>query len=257
MLKVKNQGWDYQPEESKPILGYTSRYGSRKQPNYYHSGKNYSNKNSYYKSTNQKPFTSKKGHAVRKTHERLKKTLREFNIRHVKKVFGKGLVRVCCRTYDQIANIIALIRKIAPLIQEIGMPLQCACNMKSIVLFIKPFDIQTSPAIEKLFQTSICGYNVRMIDIEDKIVEKIIDSQESGSDGDASSAESASGSASSGESSTSNPAESQNEAEPLSTPEMEPSKADEQVLNVQQELSRVIDVLILGLVIYSIFTFFE
>jgi hypothetical protein len=235
MLSVNNNSKNWNPQSSE--TNYTNLHPSlycRKQPNY-PFGKNHFNKKRNYQVTNKKTYTStKKGNAVRKTHERLRKCFREFNIRHVKKVFGKGLVRVCCRTYDQIANIIALIRKIAPLIKEIGMPLNCTCNMKSIVMFIQPLEVESSPAIEKIFKESICGYNVRLVDIEDKISNT--KSQESGSE--------------------TSSAQVQNEAQPRSEPETEPDQSESKVRNPKLKnmaLTYAFDVVIILLAVYLIF----
>lgn len=168
--------WNIEPSQAGNSNFQQSLY-CRKEPSY--SGNNFYKKRPHgpkHKTRFQKKsLTSKKAHIVRKTHDKLVKALREHKVRHVKKVFGKGLVRVCCRTYDQLANIVATMRKIAPLIKEVGMPLQCGINMKSIVMFIKPIDTgdQLSLKIENLFKQNISGYNVRLMDIEEKVPEKI------------------------------------------------------------------------------------
>lgn len=116
---------------------------------------------------------SKKIVAVQKAHAKLSSFFRLFRVRHVNRVFGPGLVRVCSRTIIQIDGLPAMFHYIASKnwVHEIGMPVDCGGNMKSLVMFIKPVNVDAGRNIESFFKQSFAGYKVVTVDIDTKVPE--------------------------------------------------------------------------------------
>jgi len=102
----------------------------------------------------------------------------KFNIPLVNKTFGKGIVRVSCRTVTQLDNIPLIIKELVKfhLIEEIGMhPLPYSSKMKSLVLFFKPTGETSRQKIVQVFQkyslTSF-KYHHLMIDVDYPVTKK-------------------------------------------------------------------------------------
>jgi hypothetical protein len=108
----------------------------------------------------------RKTDAVRRTHFTLKKIFKEFKANHVKKVFGKTVL-VYCRTFDQLNDIISKIQFVMQTnsAKEFGMPLEYKSCMKSLMIFIKPTEINLLEKIEYAFKQSINEYKVLIVDI--------------------------------------------------------------------------------------------
>merc|ERR1712096_63571 len=122
-----------------------------------------------------KKFTTKKKQvkvdrvkilAVQHAHECVSRTLRERKIRHVLRTQGNDVVRICCKTIAQLQSINAILNELMHhmYIQEIGMPLNYAYKMKSLVLFIKPFDVTCSKKIESKFKNSGLNFHITVFD---------------------------------------------------------------------------------------------
>jgi len=99
--------------------------------------------------------------AVKIAHSSLCQILKEFNIPCVEQKLGSGYVRVCCRSILQLDNIPLIIKELIKthLIKEIGMPLEYSYKMKSLVLFLKPPDIESSIKIVKKLQKCSIKYS--------------------------------------------------------------------------------------------------
>lgn len=106
--------------------------------------------------------------AVKNTHDSLRKILTKFNIPLVQKTFGKRIVRVCCRTVIQLENITVILQELikSNLVEEIGMPLEHSYNLKSLVLFLKPSDIESSLKLDHVFKACSFGYHHLLLDVE-------------------------------------------------------------------------------------------
>jgi len=109
-----------------------------------------------------------KRNAVENAYSSFRQILKEFNIPCVKKTFGPGIVRVCCRSVVQLENITLIMKDILKqhLIEEIGMPLEYSYKMKSIVLFMKPTDKESSMEIDRIFQNCSFEYHHLVFDVE-------------------------------------------------------------------------------------------
>lgn len=94
--------------------------------------------------------------------------LTEFNIPVVKKTFGKGLVRVCCTTVEQLENITSIMKTLLELhlIEEIGMPLDNSYKMMPLVLFLKPVNIESGMQVGRTFQECAFEYHDVVTDVE-------------------------------------------------------------------------------------------
>lgn len=98
---------------------------------------------------------------VKAAHENVCRLLEESDVPLVKKTLGLGIVRVCCRTIDQlkyIDTIVELLLKYG-LVVEIGMPLEFNPRMKTLVLFIKPKDIHACIKLTIVFKNCSFGYS--------------------------------------------------------------------------------------------------
>jgi len=106
--------------------------------------------------------------SVESSHASLRKILSEYNIPLVKKTFGTKIVRVCCRTIDQIKNIPLIIKELIQcnLIKEIGMPLEYAYKMKSLLLFLKPVNVQLHKKLDHVFEEHPLKFYHLVIDVE-------------------------------------------------------------------------------------------
>merc|ERR1712096_81462 len=58
------------------------------------------------------------------------------------------------------------------LIEEVGMPLKYSYKMKTLVLFIKPTNMDSQEKLDREFQTSSFGYHHFVINSDVKISEK-------------------------------------------------------------------------------------
>jgi hypothetical protein len=108
----------------------------------------------------------RKTDAVRKTHSELKKMFKELKANHVHKVFGKAVL-VYCRTFDQLNDIVSKLRLVIQTnsAKEFGMPFEYRSSMKSLMIFIKPTEINLLEKIEYAFKQSINEYKVLIVDI--------------------------------------------------------------------------------------------
>jgi len=106
--------------------------------------------------------------AVKKAYFSLPQILNEFNIQCVKRTFGSGILRVCCSSVVQFDNITLIMKKLLKLrlIEEIGMPLEYFHKMKSLVLFIKPMDAESSKKLYHMFQKCSFKYHNVLLDIK-------------------------------------------------------------------------------------------
>jgi hypothetical protein len=110
--------------------------------------------------------------AVNKAYFKVREVSAEFKVPCVKKAFGEGIVRVRCRTIQQLDNIAAILKELMlfDFIMEIGMPVEYSYKMKSLVLFIKPKDKEASNIIANLFETNPCRYRYLIVETEDPSV---------------------------------------------------------------------------------------
>lgn len=111
---------------------------------------------------------------VRIAHYQITKSLRHFTIPQVSNSTGHRIVRVCCRTTEQLQNIVPLLSQLMKkkIVLEVGMPLIYEHKMKSLVLFIKPTNVASSMEIEAILKRSEHGYHVSVKDIMPKISKK-------------------------------------------------------------------------------------
>jgi len=98
----------------------------------------------------------------------LREIFHEFNIPCVKRTFGTGIVRICCRSLIQLDNITLIMKELleGDLIEEIGMPLEYAYKMKTLVLFIKPTDFASTEKLAELFENSSFHYHHIVINVK-------------------------------------------------------------------------------------------
>jgi len=104
--------------------------------------------------------------AVKNSYSSLRKVCDQFNIPCVKKTLGIGIIRICCRTLEQLDNITLIVKELLKehLIEEIGMPLEYTYKMKSLVIFLKPADILSSKKIDYVFQQCVIKYHYVKVD---------------------------------------------------------------------------------------------
>jgi len=105
--------------------------------------------------------------AVKNAHASIRKILMEFKLPLVKKTFDQRIVRVCCRTVVQLENIAVIMAELIKfhLIKEVGMPLEHSFTLKSLVIFIKPVDIESSMKLDHVFQYSSFKYHHVVINV--------------------------------------------------------------------------------------------
>jgi hypothetical protein len=127
--------------------------------------KNYGNQNAWQ--TKSKTFPVKRI-AVHNAYDKVREVAAEFKVPCVKKTFGNSIVRVSCRTIQQLDNIGSILEKLMTVdfIMEIGMPLEYSYKMKSLVLFIKPKNEPISNSIENVFQKCKFCYRHFIIEVE-------------------------------------------------------------------------------------------
>jgi len=106
--------------------------------------------------------------SVQYAHISVSQLLQNRSIRCIQKTHGKGVVRVCSRTVSQLQNTAIILEKLIDenLIDEIGMPLDYAYKMKSLVLFIKPKDTNATEKIEMKFRSSGLNYHLTIFDVK-------------------------------------------------------------------------------------------
>lgn len=106
--------------------------------------------------------------AVHSAYYSLREIFHEFNIPCVKRTFGTGIVRICCRSLIQLDNITLIMKELleGDLIEEIGMPLEYAYKMKTLVLFIKPTDFASTEKLAELFENSSFHYHHIVINVK-------------------------------------------------------------------------------------------
>lgn len=112
---------------------------------------------------------SSRSAAVKKAHEALCQILKEFHISQVERTYGTGIVRVSCRSVDQIESITTIVGVCVKydLIQEVGFPSEFTKKMKSFVLFIKPVDINACVKLALVFKNCAYGYNYLVLTMPD------------------------------------------------------------------------------------------
>jgi hypothetical protein len=105
--------------------------------------------------------------AVEKAHNSISQLLEHYYIPQVKKVFGTGIIRVCCRTVPQLDNIPLILHELIKfhLIEEIGMPLEYSYKMKSLVLFLKPRSEPASSKLDRVFQRCTFAYHHLVVEV--------------------------------------------------------------------------------------------
>merc|ERR1711964_898159 len=108
-----------------------------------------------------------KRNAVKLAFTEVQKQAKLGNVPCVKKAFGQGIVRVCCRNIVQLENIPIILEKLMEfkLIEEIGMPLEYNYKMKTLVLFLKPTNVESSTMMDKVFQQCNFGYSHVVIEV--------------------------------------------------------------------------------------------
>jgi hypothetical protein len=111
------------------------------------SVKNYGNQNTWQKIP--ETFGAKRI-ALHESYKKVRKVAAEFNVSCVKTAFGDEIVRVCCRTIEQLDNIGSILEELMKVdfIMEIGMPFEYFYEMNRLVLLIKPKDNKFSNSIE-------------------------------------------------------------------------------------------------------------
>jgi len=111
--------------------------------------------------------SSTKKIAVKNAYDSVCAISRQFNIPVVTKTFGKGIIRVACRTFPQLENIALIIRELIKfgLIEQIGMPLECSASWTTLVLFLKPTD-GLNMRLDEVFRICSFEYHHLMIDVK-------------------------------------------------------------------------------------------
>jgi len=127
--------------------------------------KNYGNQNAWQERS--KNYAVKRD-AVRKAYNNVRKIASKFNVPCVKKTFGEEIVRVCCRTIEQLDNIGSILEELMKVdfVMEIGMPLEYVYKMKSLVLFIKPKHKFLRKSLEHAFEESNLEYSCITIEVK-------------------------------------------------------------------------------------------
>jgi hypothetical protein len=103
-----------------------------------------------------------KRNAVRDTYNKLLELFGKFHVTHEKRVFGKELIRICCRTFEQLRDIDSRMKIIleANLVAEIGLPIEYKYKMKTLVIYIKPIDTKSKIKIRDVFKNSTVAYPI-------------------------------------------------------------------------------------------------
>jgi hypothetical protein len=117
------------------------------------------------KGWNKKTIPISKRCAVRTAYDGLLKVFQEYKFHHTKRVSGVALVRVCCRTFDQLEDVSSATEMVFQknLIAEIGMPLEHSYRMKTLVMYLKPVDAQSSIEIYNIFNQRTCAYRLLLV----------------------------------------------------------------------------------------------
>merc|ERR1712034_284431 len=99
-------------------------------------------------------------------HTCVSRLLRQTKVHHVCKTEGKDVVRICSRTIAQLQSINTILKELIQhnYIEEIGMPLDYSYKFKSLVLFIKPFDVKCSEKIASKFRNSGLNFHITVFD---------------------------------------------------------------------------------------------
>jgi len=111
---------------------------------------------------------------VKNSYYALREVFHEFNIPCVKRVSGTGIIRICCRTFEQLDNITLIMKQLLEvnLIKEIGMPLEYAYKMTSMVLFLKPVDAMSTLKLNHVFEQCSFKYHHGVIAINPTAVRR-------------------------------------------------------------------------------------
>jgi hypothetical protein len=106
--------------------------------------------------------------SVQYAHTCVSRLLHKEGTRKVKITHGKDVVRICSRTVGQLQHTTPLLKELLQYdyIEEIGMPLDYAYKMKSLVLFIKPIDAECSKKIECFFRNSGFNFHITVFDVK-------------------------------------------------------------------------------------------
>jgi len=108
--------------------------------------------------------------SIQNAYTSLCNTYEEFKIPVVKKTFGKGIVRISCKTCVQLDNIALIVKGLVKLhlIEESEMePLEYSFKMNSLVLFLKPADVASKQKLEHAFKKFPFEYNYLVFDVEE------------------------------------------------------------------------------------------
>jgi hypothetical protein len=105
--------------------------------------------------------------AVKIAYVSLRKISKEFNISVVKKTFGKGIVRISCKTVVQLEYITLVIKELIEfgLIEQIGMASEYSETMNKLLLFLKPVD-ELAMELHHVFQTCSFEFHYAVIDVK-------------------------------------------------------------------------------------------
>jgi len=103
--------------------------------------------------------------AVRNAHGELLKLFQELVFHHTKRVSGAVLIRICCRTFEQLQDILSATEIVFQknLIAEIGMPLEHNYKMKTLVMHLKPVNTPSAIEIYDIFNKRSCAYHVLLL----------------------------------------------------------------------------------------------
>jgi len=105
--------------------------------------------------------------SVQYAHVCISQALHEAKVHHVLKTQGKDVVRICSRTTSQLQSTNAILKELLKhnYIEEVGMPLDYNYKFKSLVLFIKPFDVKCSEKIASKFRDSGLNFHITVFDV--------------------------------------------------------------------------------------------
>lgn len=105
--------------------------------------------------------------AAKQAYNTISRECEKLNIPHVEKVIGPNIVRICCRTFDQMTNMGRLIREIGKrdLVLQMGMPLRWALNKKTLVIYIKAKSTEDGLKIKAVFQKSMLNFRMSIINV--------------------------------------------------------------------------------------------
>jgi len=96
---------------------------------------------------------------------------KEFKIPVVKKTFGKGIVRISCKTCVQLDNIALIVKGLVQLhlIEESEMePLEYSFKMNTLVFFFKPADVASKQKLDHAFKKYIVEYKTLVFDVREE-----------------------------------------------------------------------------------------